>query len=76
MTITISGQPHTVDAAAGAVQEIVAGGNPFGANAPPNFAGGAAPCVLCDVPFHWPFDMQCLVYDSSLASLSHAYLLQ
>ena len=45
MTITISGQPHTVDAAAGAVQEIVAGGNPFGANAPPNFAGGATPCT-------------------------------
>lgn len=41
MTITISGQPHTVDAAANAVQEIIAGGNPFGANAPPNFAGGA-----------------------------------
>jgi len=25
------------------VQEIIAGGNPFGANAPPNFAGGASP---------------------------------
>jgi len=44
MTITISGQPHTVDAASGAVQEIIAGGNPFGMNAPPNFAGGASAC--------------------------------
>ena len=47
MTITIAGQPHTVDPCAAAVQEIIAGGNPFGANAPPNFAGGAHPALLC-----------------------------
>lgn len=46
MSITISGQAHTVDAAANAVQEIIAGGNPFGANAPPNFAGGVNRAVL------------------------------
>jgi far upstream element-binding protein len=52
MTITIAGQPHTVDPCAAAVQEIIAGGNPFGANAPPNFAGGASlgAVVLCSHP--------------------------
>lgn len=51
MTITIAGQPHTIDACAQAVQEIIAGGNPFGANAPPSFAGGEHSFSACSLVF-------------------------
>lgn len=42
VTITISGQPETLDAATCAVLEIIARNDPFDANVPPNFASGAS----------------------------------
>lgn len=42
MKITVSGQPHAVEAAAAAVQEIVNGGNPYlgGPGGGQGFGGG------------------------------------